>query len=49
MASTTAVICGVGALGTAPADWKTVTVERFAGFIQVLPCLAANLIVCLPT
>jgi hypothetical protein len=36
MASTTAVMRGIGAPGTATADWKAITVEQFAGFIQVL-------------
>ncbi len=34
MASTTAIMRSAGAPGTAVADWKAVTVERFAGFIQ---------------
>ena len=42
MASTTVIMCGAGAAGTATADWKAVTVEQFASFIQVLCCPAAN-------
>ena len=34
MASTTAIIRSAGAPGTAVADWKAVTVEQFAVFIQ---------------
>ena len=41
MASTVTIMRGAGAPGTAAADWKAVTVEQFAGLIQVSPVEAS--------
>ena len=44
MASTTAILRSAGAPGTAVADWKAVTVEQFAGFIQAGPDMLRRLL-----
>ena len=48
MASTTTIMRGAAAPGTATADWKAITVEQFAGFIQVLHRPAASLMCACP-